>query len=546
MSTSSPQRGARLVEALLAAGVRHVVAAPGSRSAPLLLAAADAERQGLLRLHVRIDERSAGYLALGLARVSGTAVAVITTSGTAAVNLHPAIVEAAYLGVPLIAVTADRPAALRGSGANQTIDQRALFGIDASTIDLDGTSEDEFDPVIGAVTSAMAQHGPVHLNVSFGEPLVAEGAHVVRPVTTWASPPASARARRPLVEMAGDADLRRGLLIVGDGLDDDLRGQARELAETMGWPVISEPSGNLTETPQSLVHGPLLLGDPTVLTEMRPDVVVSVGRIGLHRSIMRLVREVPVHIAVDVAPRRGRVDPARTASVIVDAVPIGVTEASDPQWMNDWRRLDRARSDRVAAVLSQAPLTGPVVARILASHVDARDLLIVGASWPIRHLSEFGGPIRAHCLANRGTSGIDGVVSMAWGAAVAHRAGGGARTYALLGDLTAVYDRNGLLAPVSEPRPTLTYVVVDNDGGGIFSSLEQGAPAFAQDFERVFGTPLSADLSVLLAAPDVEVRTVSTETELREALGPHDGVRIVVARCVDRATENVIADRARG
>ncbi|MEK9809452.1 MAG: 2-succinyl-5-enolpyruvyl-6-hydroxy-3-cyclohexene-1-carboxylic-acid synthase, partial [Candidatus Nanopelagicales bacterium] len=364
MSTSSPQRGVRLVEALLAAGVRHVVAAPGSRSAPLLLAAADAERQGLLRLHVRVDERSAGYLALGLARVSGTPVAVITTSGTAAVNLHPAIVEAAYLGVPLIAVTADRPAELRGSGANQTIDQRALFGIDAPTIDLDGTSENEFELVIDAVTSTVTQHGPVHLNVSLTEPLVAEGEHVVRPATTRAAPSMSAPSRRPLVELARGADLRRGLLIAGDGLDDVLRAQARELAETMGWPIISEPSGNLTGTPQSVGHGPLLLGDPTVLAELQPDVVVSVGRIGLHRSIMRLVREVPVHIAVDVAPRRGRVDPARTANVIVDAVPTGVTDASDPQWMSNWRRLDRARSDRVAAVLSQAPLTGPVVARI--------------------------------------------------------------------------------------------------------------------------------------------------------------------------------------
>lgn len=534
------------MEALLSAGVRDVVAAPGSRSAPLLLAAADAERQGLIRLHVRVDERSAGYLALGLARVSGAPVAIITTSGTAAVNLHPAIVEAAYLGVPLVAVTADRPADLRGSGANQTIDQRALFGVDAPTVDLDGTAPDESALVINAVMSATAQRSPVHLNVSLAEPLVAEGEHSVVPVELRTATPVAPTVRPALADLAPDANLSRGLMLVGDGLDHEVRDQVRELAITLGWPIVSEPSGNLTATSQSLRHGPLLLGDAQVRGELRPDVVVSVGRIGLHRSVMRLLREVPTHIAVDVPPHRRRVDPARSAKAIVDAVPVADPGHADPQWLQAWRDRDEARARVVTAVLQKAPLSGPVVASAVAEVVGEQDLLIVGASWPIRHVSEFGGSIRGACLANRGTSGIDGVVSTAWGAAVAHRDGGGSATYALLGDLTAVYDRNGLLAPLGESAPPLTYVVIDNDGGGIFSSLEQGAPAYAEDFERVFGTPLGADLTELLAAPGVDVRAVSTLGELREALAPQDGVRIVVAKCVSRAQEKAIADRARG
>ena len=182
MQVPSPRLGVAVAEELIAGGVHDVVLAPGSRSAPLALALADAERQGLLRLHVRIDERSAAYLALGLAKVSRSPVAVVTTSGTAAVNLHPAIVEAAYSGVPLIAVTADRPAHLRDSGANQTIDQRDLYGVDVSvSADLEGLDEAGVREAIAEAMRAAQDPAarPIHLNVPLTEPLVAPGEHVV-------------------------------------------------------------------------------------------------------------------------------------------------------------------------------------------------------------------------------------------------------------------------------------------------------------------------------------------------------------------------------
>lgn len=531
-AVDSPAIARAVVEELIASGVTDVVVCPGSRSAPLALTLADAERRGLVRLHVRIDERSGAYLALGIARVSGRPVAVVTTSGTAAVNLHPAIVEAAYAGVPLVAVTADRPGAVRGSGANQTIDQRELYGTDVVTwVDLEGLEESALrEAVARTLELAVAERsGPVHLNVPFVEPLVSAGEHAIGAVSARRREAHAPRQRSSLASLLPDGiDASRGLIIAGDFDDDHVRADAADLAARMGWPVISEPSGNLSALPQSLRHGPL------ILPGFAPQVIVTIGRVGLHRPETAALAAAHTHIAVDVPPRLGRVDPARTASVIVDAVPAG-DGPRDDAWLAQWRAADDAAAGAVDAVLAQSPLTGPVVARIVAQHATDDDLLVIGASWPVRHVSLYAGPLRARCIGNRGTSGIDGVVSTAWGAALAHDRGA---TYALVGDLTAIYDRNGLLAAPTERLPRLTCVVIDNDGGGIFSMLEQGAPEFATDFERVFGTPHGADLAELLAAPRVRVQTTDSSDDLRRTLDePFDGVRVIVARSAARADE---------
>ena len=538
MLFSSPRMAVAILEELLAGGVRDVVLAPGSRSAPISLALADAERQGLVHLHVRIDERSAAYLALGLARGSGAPVAVVTTSGTAAVNLHPAIVEAAYSGVPIVAVTADRPGAMRGSGANQTIDQRDLFGDDVvACLDLEGLDESDLRRVVADALDLafLDQPGPLHLNVPLSEPLVATGAHAIGQVQARTRDPRSTRERPEMSTLLpAGVNATRGLLIAGDFDDPVVRADAAALAESLGWPIVSEPSGNLSSHALALRHGPLLLGGAAD-RELIPDVVVTVGRVGLHRSVAAVIRAARVHIAVDVPPRLGRVDPLRTASVVVDAVPVVGGGIPDPAWAARWAAADAVAALAVGSSLDTGQLTGPAVARIVAQHAGPEDLLVIGPSWPVRHVSSYAGSLAATCIGNRGTSGIDGVVSTAWGAALT-RSGG--TTYALVGDLTAIYDRNGLLAPASEPRPRLDYVVIDNDGGGIFSSLEQGAPEFAADFERVFGTPHGADLSTLLAAPGVEVTTVDSAAGLRSALErPAEGVRVIIARCAARADE---------
>lgn len=542
MSVASPRVAVAVLEELLASGVRDVVLAPGSRSAPFALALADAERRGLVRLHVRIDERSAAYLALGLARGSGLPVAVVTTSGTAAVNLHPAIVEAAYSGVPLVALTADRPGSLRGSGANQTIEQPGLFDTDVVIgLDLEGLDEAALRQSVGrALDLAVGERpGPVHLNVPLTEPLVAAGQHAIDEVVVRARDPRSLPVRPALSALVpADVDISRGLIVAGDFDDPVVRDDAADLARALGWPLVSEPSGNLSASPDAVRHGPMLLA-AAGSGDLRPDIVVTVGRVGLHRSVSALMRAATVHIAVDVPPRLGRVDPLRTASVIVDAVPSADIAAQDPAWARRWAEADDIVSAALAGALDGDVLTGPSVARIVAQLASAEDLLVIGPSWPVRHVSSYAGAVRATCIGNRGTSGIDGVVSTAWGAAIAHAdRHPGATAYALLGDLTALYDRNGLLVPVRETHPRLDYVVIDNDGGGIFSSLEQGAPDFARDFDRVFGTPHGGELRGLLEAPGIEVLVVATPTQLRESLDREaTGVRVIIARGIARADE---------
>jgi 2-succinyl-5-enolpyruvyl-6-hydroxy-3-cyclohexene-1-carboxylate synthase len=536
MPVPSARVALAVIEELMAGGVRDVVLAPGSRSAPLALALADAERRQLLRLHVRLDERSAAYLALGIARVSGVPVAVVTTSGTAAVNLHPAIVEASYSGVPLIAVTADRPGDLRASGANQTIDQRGLYGHDVVTwIDVEGLDEPHLRRLVsGSLDLAVgAQPGPVHINVPLSEPLVESGAHTIAEVEVRGREPRVARQALPLSSLT-DAP-GRGVLVAGDFNDESIRDAAATLATALGWPVISEPTGNLTGHPHAVRHGPLIAGSmPT------PDVVVSIGRVGLHRSLHGLMRGARTHLAVDVPPYLGRVDPLLTATTILDAVPVPDGDAA-PGWLASWQAADARAADAVVSAWSSdlGGVSGPVAARLLADAAGPDDLLVLGPSWPVRHVSMFAGPLRARSIGNRGTSGIDGVVSSAWGAALAHaeRHPEGT-TYVLLGDLTAIYDRNGLLAPAAELRPRLVYVVLDNDGGGIFSALEQGAPEFAADFERVFGTPHGAEIEQLLTAPGVEVEQVDSAAGLASALELGlDAVRVIVVRSPSRAVE---------
>ena len=554
---TSPRRGRDIIAALVAAGVRDFVLAPGSRSAPLALPLAAGERAGDLGLHVRIDERSAGYTALGIAKATGRPVAVITTSGTAAVNLHPAIVEASYAGVPLLAITADRPPKLRGVGANQTIDQVDVFSAhvrwsadliaaddDAGTAEINAEMDAEMNTVRAAVAAAV-QHehpGPIHLNIAFDEPLV--DPDEVR----WQPPAGVAGAPIRDVPSASPEQRRfpaRGLIVVGDtgGFPDAAAAPTRiaELATALGWPVMSEPSGNATAGTHSLAHGALVLADDEFTHAHPPEMVITIGRVGLHRSIARAVAGTAHHVVIDPRPVGFISDPQRTAIEVLPVIPTLIACDVDPQWLPTWRRKDAEIAGRVTshvAMIAPTEFTGVQVAIEVAQSLLPDDLFVVGASWPVRHVSMFAGALQARCLSNRGTSGIDGVISTAWGAATTHPG----HTVALLGDLTALYDRNGLIAGPAEPRPKLTYVVIDNDGGGIFSQLEQGAPAFEADFERVFGTPHGVDLAPALAAPGVVVTSVDDLAALRRAMtaaraGMGDGVHVIIARCANRATE---------
>jgi len=554
-----------MVDEFLRCGITDAVLSPGSRSTPLAMALAAAESRGELALHVRLDERTAGYLAVGLAKVTGIPAIVVTTSGTASVNLHPAIVEAEASGVPLIAVTADRPPQLRGVGANQTIRQAAVYGGDVRlAIDMAPAVEEAgavrywrstVARTVAAATDAV-RPGPVHLNVPFAEPLVPDDDHEWIESLDGRSDgrPWTADARlvagmsTPLDDVL-DALLddtkvpARGVVVIGDHDDPEAIDLIDDLADSLGWPVIAEPSGNGAGCATALSHGPLLMADSAFADQHVPQIVVTVGRVGLNRSLLRMIARSGLHVAVDSNPEWS--DPTRTADVVVASVPLPPTEAeAEDDWLESWQRADVLAAAAVETALFSVEdvLTGIHVARIAANAVPDGGLLFVGASWSVRHVGSFAANTvqDAIIMGNRGTSGIDGCVSTAWGAATALQRNGGSGVIALMGDQTFLYDSNGLLAPPEEERPDLVIVVSDNDGGGIFSSLEQGGPEHAAGFERVFGLPLGIDLNALCGSSGIPAVTVSTADALTAAIDDAvgtGGVRVVIAQTVSRDRE---------
>ena len=525
-----------LVDELVRGGVTDAVLAPGSRSAPLALAL---HREGRLRLHVRIDERSAAFLALGLAKASGRPVPVVTTSGTAVLNLHPAVAEASEAGVPLLLLTADRPPELRGTGANQTVDQVKAFG-DAVRwfVEVGAPSARPGEVaywrslVCKALAASLHDPGPVHLNLAFREPLVPDGDEEwVEPLDgradggPWTRRVDAAPAARPVDDLPD-----RTVVVLGDG-DPAEAAAAQRLAAARQWPVLAEPSSGAVPSDETLPVPDLLLGAGVLPT---PDRVLVVGRPTLSRAVGRLVASTPA----DVVAVAGRwPDPPRTAGRALPAVPEVGGRTADQAWITRWRDAAGRAQEALLAVLRQTDaLTGPEVA-LHVSRGAAGALLVVGSSTPVRDLFLWG-PSASRVLANRGAAGIDGTVSTAVGAALAH----GGPAYALLGDLTFLHDANGLVLGPDEPRPDLTIVVKNDDGGGIFGLLEQGGAEHAAAFERVFGTPHGVDLAALCAATRTPHVLATTAAELQAALERPDGLRVVEVR-TDRAA-GVALDRA--
>ncbi|KAA2264818.1 2-succinyl-5-enolpyruvyl-6-hydroxy-3-cyclohexene-1-carboxylic-acid synthase [Solihabitans fulvus] len=561
-----------LVDELVRNDVRHVVLCPGSRNAPLSFALHEAAVAGRLTLHVRIDERSAGFLALGLAK--GLAhrphrrgfAAVVCTSGTAVANLHPAVLEAWHGGTALLVLTADRPVELHGTGANQTVEQRGIFGSAAGTVDFPvaerGTGQNAMWR--GLVCRAVARADrdrPVHLNLPFREPLVPDG------TLDWPEPldgrPDGARWTEPaggrvVVGGTPPRDLPpRTLVAVGD-CGWTAAHDAAEVAAANGWPVIAEPTGS-AGVPDRIGHGSLLLAAGPLPQALRPDAVVVVGRLTLSRGVQRLLREAPVVYAVGDTDGEW-VDPQHvvahataqltTANLTADDLRAGRPDL-DAGWLAGWRQADDAAGEAVKALLAEQPWpTGLHVASVLVDTLSdgpGYPLLFLGSSNPVRDVDLVTDPgQRITVLANRGVAGIDGSVSTAVGAtlgsfAADDRVGPG---YALMGDLTFLHDIGGLLIGPQEQRPDLTVVVFNDDGGGIFSLLEQGSEEHAASFERVFGTPHGADLAALCAGYRVPHQEVRSAAELRAALTPTPGLRVVEVRA-DRAGLRELHQRLR-
>jgi 2-succinyl-5-enolpyruvyl-6-hydroxy-3-cyclohexene-1-carboxylate synthase len=550
--TPSSALASVLVDELVRNGVREVVLCPGSRSAPLAYAVLAAARSGGLRLHVRVDERSAGFLALGLARGSGAPVAVVTTSGTAVANLHPAVLEAHHAGVPLVVVSADRPHELRGTGANQTTEQPGLFGSAVRyLVDLPApvarpglTSfwRSTVCRVLAAATGATGGlPGPVHLNVCLREPLAPDDTAPAWPDSLdgrddgapWVA--LDDNGFRP-TQATPLAEVARTLVVVGDTRDPALGERAVAWAAERGHPVVAEPFGSAAVRAEAVPHGPLLLTATDWLDAHAPDRVVVVGRPTLSRAVGALLRRPEVR--VEVVSEGGQwADPSHVAMAVHPPLALRLggptTPGDDGGWGEAWRVAARCVSDAVAAQPFPWP-TGLGVASALVDGLPGDAVLVLGSSNPVRDLDlAVAGPLADEVLANRGLAGIDGVVSTAVGVALSRPA---APTYALLGDLTFLHDTNGLLIGPDEPVPDLTLVVVNDDGGGIFTTLEHGAPERAADFERVFGTPTGADLGALCGAHGVRHELAATGADLVAAVAePPHGIRVVEVT-VDRAT----------
>ena len=546
------------------AGVDTAALSPGSRSTPLALALAGDER---IRLEVFLDERSAAYFSVGAAKASGRPSAVVTTSGTGATILHPAVVEAHHARVPLLACTADRPPELRATGASQAIAQVKLFGDAVRWFVEVGVPEDV--PGAGRYWRSLAARavaeavgppaGPVHLNLAFREPLVPTGAPLVDAPGRAGGAPWLTNRPRPAPPDPDDvarlaeavAARERGLVVAGWGAGA-LPEAVERFAAAAGWPVLADAVSGLRSGPLVVsTYDPLLRCRPFAAAH-RPDLVLRLGAAPTGRVASEWLDETVPQLLVD--PDGAWLDPQRAAtariaadpSVLLDAVAtaLGRSGYADPRlsrvsvtrtgWVDEWLGAEAAARAALDGLLDSwaTPFEGRVARDVFAG-LPAGATLVAGSSMPVRDLESFAAPrTGVRVVGNRGASGIDGFCSTVLGVAAA-RAGQGP-VAALAGDLTILHDLGGLLGAAHRGLDAAV-VVLDNDGGGIFSFLPQaGSP---EHFERLFGTPHGTDLVAVVEALGVPATRVDTAAGVGPAVADaleRGGARVVVVP-TDRA-----------
>jgi 2-succinyl-5-enolpyruvyl-6-hydroxy-3-cyclohexene-1-carboxylate synthase len=529
-------------------GVRDAVLSPGSRSQALALAAAQFAARDLLTLHVRIDERVAGFTALGLAVESTSPVLVITTSGTAVANLHPAVLEAHHSGVPVIVLTADRPAELRGIGSNQTTQQAGIFGPAIATTDVPAPTGDPDDDELARslARDAVTAGGPVHLNLAFREPLSA-AVELDEDTGAWSAPPAGT----PLVPATELPVDDATVVIAGAGAGEAAERAAREL----GAPLLAEVTSGARFGPHLVAAYRELLAEEHFGGRVRRAVVF--GHPTLSREVPALLQRADVEAIVVRGGGAEPYNPGHRVSAFVDAV-AATGEAEWRPWVGSWVTASRALLERLStapdvetsraatpaaqsayakAILADAKT--PIDRRMLVEAVWAatwpHDRLVLAASRLIRDADKVvpGKKIRVH--ANRGLAGIDGTLATATGIALAaaRTPAGRGLTRVLVGDLAFLHDVGALLIGDGEDRPRLQ-ILVGNDGGGtIFDGLEVAASAGREAFDRVMLTPQQVALEPLAAAYGWDYRRATTRSELEQALtggGTHTIIEVPLPR----------------
>lgn len=554
---------ATLVDEWVRAGVRHAVVSPGSRSAPLAVALAADER---LTVHVVLDERSAGFMALGVGKAGRVPAVVVTTSGTAGVELHPAVVEAAQSGVPLLVCTANRPPELHGVGAPQTVDQTRLYGTSVRWFAQPGVADAASSSTwrsLGARAVAETlgpPAGPVHLDLAFRDPLVAPPAPL--PEARAGGRPWHSVASAPTAPTPGDIeavadllDVGRGVIVAGAGVAGDDIEAVAALAAARSWPVLADPSsGCRTPAKPTVAAFDALLRHEVFASEHRPEAVLRLGAPPASKVLSQWLADSGAH-QVLIDPDGAWIDPERTATMVVRGDPgswcralverVEGAEAgrrpAERGWSASWAAAEASAQRTIDTVLGRHPeVTEPGVARTLAAALAPGTTLVVSSSMPVRDLEWYARPREGLAvLANRGANGIDGVVSTAVGVALA-TAG---RCALLIGDLAFLHDANGLLGLVGR-KIELTIVVVDNRGGGIFSFLPPATALAPARFEMLFGTPHDVDLAALARLHGLAATTVDDAGALGSALeeaAAAGGVGVVVVS-TDRAANVDVHD----
>ena len=582
--------GLVLVDQLIRSGVGEAVLCPGSRNSPLNLAFVEAERVGRVRLHVRTDERSAAFLALGLAKVSRRPVPVVMTSGTAVANCLPAMVEATLSGVPLVVLSANRPLSMLGSGANQTIDQAEIFGthsvctLNTGELALEGAAagaagelRDLVRKLINAATDPI-DGGGAHLDVPLREPLVpptldelslwageiaaagdaAEDAETTEGAQASHAPAQPARGPRKLPYGQVEVDLSRRTLVIAGSVSDVAwaRSIMDELADV---PTIAEP---VAPAPDFPVHSAAVdmfstqvVSDGEHSAVTTPEQIVVIGRPTLHRGVTKLLANKDINVIA--------LSDTRNVTDVFDNVDeVGSTVRPRGEQPESWLQVARAISDMGVnqvrdGLAEREPFTAVHAVAVVADALRDGDLLVLGASTAVRDASRAGLPFDGvQAIANRGAAGIDGTISTAVGAAMAHAhadptAIRAPRTIAVMGDLTFAHDLGGLNIGPLEPRPDNLLIVLTNDsGGGIFETLEPGAESlrtFADGtaaFERVFGTPLDLDFAELCAGFGVEHKLAASVEELATVIDEHaeiggSGITVLEVKVSRRGRQEV-------
>lgn len=497
-----------IVRQIIEAGITDVVISPGSRNAPLSLAFNAAAAQKLITVHIRIDERTAAFFALGLIKSTGRPVPVVCTSGTAVANYHPAVLEANHTNAALLVLTADRPAMLRRTGANQTTEQARIFGKAVRYFaDIDG-------PVFPMeLPLDSLRFGPVHLNLQFDEPLLPDDSTQWLDEIKVAPFPFKARKKTAVLKIQAS----RGVLVIGHDRGGLSVEAVTKFAKKLNWPIIAEDPLSF---PDAIAHASILLTSPAVRSVLAPQAAIVFGRTTLSRSVNALIRLAPVTYVID--PRIATVDGDRAADKRFTQIPnLDCVMASD-DWISQWAKYSQRCARLIAEVNDWNEAS---IAKEIAAGIPDGAALFVSSSRPIRDLEGFATPRSGvTTYANRGLAGIDGNISTALGIASSH-----SQTFAVLGDLAFLHDITGL---ITQEEINCRFIVINNDGGGIFSTLPQRG---AEGFERVFGTPHGLDPAAIASSFGIAASTISSITELkRELSAPVKGISIVVAKVQSR------------